>query len=184
VVAEHCDAIAQKAELNQLRRQEQDRDAARGESDQDIVKLPLRPQVNAAHGVVQNQDTRFGGDEPRKQRLLLIGERQSAREFLDVEAAHAHDCERFAYELGFSRRVCFAQNDSVKAEHHVVADRHLWKDQGLLEDGGDSRCLRCAREEIWNGSPFHSSVPDSALTIPLRILMSVLLPEPFSPTTA
>ena len=68
-----------------------------------------------------------------------------ARQIGRRSSRNSNDCERFAHELGFSRRVCFAPNDPVQTEHYVVAHRHLWKDQGLLEDGGDSRCLRCAR---------------------------------------
>jgi hypothetical protein len=60
-----------------------------------------------------------------RKRPSVAEERVVAREFLDVEATHAHDCERFVHEFAFSRRIGFAPNDPVQTEHHVVAHRHL-----------------------------------------------------------
>src|SRR3984957_5676940 len=117
-----------------------------------VAKIPQRVEKSVAildvdrrGRLIENEETPWPQKRARDADKLATGERKTAREFLNVEAGHAHDRERFAHEFGFSRRIGFAPNDPVQTEHHVVADRHLRKDQGLLEDGGDSRCLRCAR---------------------------------------
>src|ERR1700722_4415443 len=117
-----------------------------------VAKIPQRVEKSVAildvdrrGRLIENEETPWPQKRARDADKLATGERKTAREFLNVEAGHAHDRERFAHEFGFSRRIGFAPNDPIQTEHHVVADRHLRKDQGLLEDGGDSRCLRCAR---------------------------------------
>src|ERR1700722_19094647 len=154
-----------------------------------VAKIPQRVEKSVAildvdrrGRLIENEETPWPQKRARDADKLATGERKTAREFLNVEAGHAHDRERFAHEFGFSRRIGFAPNDPIQTEHHVVADRHLRKDQGLLEDGGDSRCLRCARgrDSERLAVPFKRSrlgTDDPAQNLDERALARAVLPD-------
>ncbi len=76
--------------------------------------------------------------------------------------------------------------ETVDAQPDVVDNRTGLGDEDLLEDGDDPAPAAppSACAGVGTCRPNSSSVPASGACTPLRILTSVLLPEPFSPTSA
>jgi hypothetical protein len=67
VVMKDDDSIAEKAQFDKLRRQEQDRHPARREVDEDFVEFRFRAEIDAAHRIIEDEDTRLGRNEAAKQ---------------------------------------------------------------------------------------------------------------------
>src|SRR5436190_5891 len=65
-------AVREPEHLLELRRDQENRHPLRGEADDQLVDLVLRPDVDAARWLVRDQDARSADEPLREQRLLLV----------------------------------------------------------------------------------------------------------------
>ena len=90
--------------------------------------------------------------------------------------------------LGFRHQAAFLEKAEARVrltpEHEVGRDRERFDKAEVLVDDRDPRFPRFAGLLKATGLPSISIAPASKLWTPLRILMSVDLPAPFSPSSA
>ena len=117
---------------------------------------------------------------------LALGRGQLAHEGVERELL------AIASELGqrpfCAPRLLVAKNPAeapgLDAEQHVLGDGEIGTHRELLIDDGHAGAARVGRIARRVGAPSSDSVPASGRCAPARICISVLLPAPFSPSTA
>ena len=81
------DPVGHREDLGQVARDEDDREAGRGELRDDPVDLDLGADVDAAGRLVEDQHARLGRQPLAEHDLLLVAARQRARELVDAGRA-------------------------------------------------------------------------------------------------
>src|SRR5215217_3491986 len=132
-LAHHEDPIRHTEDLGKLARDQEDREALRGQAGDDPMHLRLRADVDPARGLVEDQDLRIGRQPLGEHDLLLVAARQrlgglSEAGGLDLQALR---------ELGRDLRLALAVDQAEAREtaqerqRGVVVDRHL-EDETLM----------------------------------------------------
>src|SRR5690348_3377264 len=75
--SQHEDALREREHLRQLARDEEDRRALTRELANERVNLCLGADVDAACGLVEDENPRAGGEPSREHDLLLVAARES-----------------------------------------------------------------------------------------------------------
>ena len=163
-----------------------DADALGAEPPHDPEQPVPRGHVERRGGLVEDQDPRLAASARGRSRRLPVAQRERLDGRVEVErAARAARPSIARARSRFSRPGTRFAEQPVDAEPDVVEHRARLGDEHLLEDGDDPELLR----GTWGrrGGDFLArrarSSPASGEWTPLRILTSVLLPEPFSPTS-
>ena len=134
--------------------------------------------------LVEDQEPPRPEQRARNRDALALGERQAAERDLAGDAVEAERIERLAHHRTLLSDGVAAAEQRIETEHDIVAHGELLQHQRLLEDGGDAGALGLAR----GAEACRGAVPGQLAAVggrmPQRILISVLLPEPFSPTRA
>ena len=184
-VAEDRRPVAQLEDLVEAVADEQHRDAAVAQAADDREQAVDLVRRQRGGRLVEDQDA--GLDRQRLGDLdqLLVGHRQAADRRRDVEL----DVELLEQRLGAAAHR--APVDRPEARRRRVADEHVLGDASGRGTGAAPGGRRRSRARgrgpgpwITVGSPSSRMVPLSGWWTPARILTSVLLPAPFSPTSA
>ena len=164
-----------------------DADALAAEPADDREQAVARRDVERRGRLVEDQDPRLAQERAHDAARLAVAE----RELLDRRAerrAGARAARRAPARARarFSRGGTRVRHVPSIAEPDVVEHRPRLGDEDLLEDGDDA--VRPARRAGCGRGASLAVEADrrrqSGAWTPLRILTSVLLPEPFSPTSA
>jgi hypothetical protein len=149
------DSIAEKAQFDELRRQEQDRYAARREVHEDVVELRFCAQIDPTHRISEDEDAWLCGDQAAEQGLLLIasaerGDRRSEAGHLDVHlTAHVggHPIARAPFQDAPASEIL------ERRDGHIVEDGEGRENAfGLAVAGKEGE--PCARR-AWNEWSLH-----------------------------
>ena len=184
-VAEDRRDVAQLEDLVEPMADEQDRDAASPQSADDREQ-PLHLVGGERRGrLVEDQHARLDRQRLGDLDQLLVGHRQAADRRADVEL----DVQLLEQRLRRpARRApvdrCRSRPDGAWPMNTFSATVRSGKSRGSWWTTAMPSARAWAGPWIWVGSPSSRIVPLSGWWTPARILTSVLLPAPFSPTRA
>ncbi len=134
--------------------------------------------------LVEDQDARLDRQRLGDLDELPLGHRQAADRRVDV------DLDAELLEQGLGAAGASRPSRVPSRRRRRVADEHVLRDRQVGNSAAPGARPRCRARGpgpgpwIWIGSPSSKIVPPSGWWTPARILTSVLLPAPFSPTRA
>ena len=135
-------------------------------------------------GLVHDHDACVAAERTRDLDELLFRHRELARRPIGIDLRPGA-CEQRLRDPPAARPVdAPPARPTLEPQRQVLRDREMRKQGGLLVDGGDPRSRAASGPWAASGAPSIASVPESGWTAPVRILISVDLPAPFSPTMA
>ena len=184
-VAEDRRPVAQVEDLVEPVADEQDRHAAIAEPADDREQPLDLVGGERRRRLVEDQDARLDRQRLGDLDELLVGHRQAADRRADVEAGRR--ARRTApAPPGASRpsRSCPSRPDGAWPMNTFSATVRSGKRRGSWWTTAIPSARAWAGPWIWVASPSSQIVPLSGWWTPARILTSVLLPAPFSPTSA
>ena len=189
-VAHDEHAVAHAQQLGQLGRDHQDALALRGEPVHELVDLDLRGHVDAARGLVHDEDVHLRGQPLRRARSsagcrrrggaragrgsgVLMRRSATQRPARTASVARAHDAPR--------------RQAARVGQGHVALDGEAQHEPlGLAVLGDEAEPVGRARPKdarIATARPFSVTFPECARSAPMSVRASSVRPAPSSPVT-
>ena len=183
-IAKHRDAIGDGDNLLEPMRDVDDARAAAAQPLDDPEQLLRLALGERRRRFVHDQDLRVRAERLGDLHHLLLGhaERLDQAIGIDRRADPRQEIRRQACArppVHASPRVA-----ALERQRDVLGDGEVGEERGLLVDGRDPQGPRDRGRHVGHGLTRHDERPRVGATAPVITLISVLLPAPFSPTSA
>src|SRR5918992_1616478 len=162
-------AVRHREHLRQLARDQQDRQPPGRQAGDDAVPLALRPDVDPAGRLAEDQDLRVGREPLRDHDLLLVAARERADGDLQAGGPDLEPVREVGGDLALTPAIDEpeAREPPQERQRGVVLDRHLEHEAlvlAVLGNEGEAGLHRCARRPDPHGG---AVAPDLAGVEPI-----------------
>src|ERR1700680_583243 len=133
-LAHHQHPIGQQQKLRHLRSDHDNAEPLPGQFEDQLVDFLLGADIDAARRLVEQQDTRVGGEPFADDDLLLIAARKRRDQLIDARASHREPPDDIVGQCGFARKGAQAKprHGADRGQGDIVADRFRKMEATLL----------------------------------------------------